>query len=101
MKGIELAVTDTGCLEIRCLQHDIIHTGSQPFCCTDVMIRAMCMSISKSPEGYRARMSGPAKPTGLSSMLYEIATAPLLLDLPISTAPLLFNSPQGGVLPID
>jgi hypothetical protein len=77
MRGIELAIQDDGQLEITCLEHGTVHCGSKPFCCTDVMVRAMTLGIQKMPDGYRARiLSG--KPQDLSGFLFDLAAAPLL-----------------------
>jgi len=78
MRGIELAIRDDGQLEITCLEHGTIHTGSKPFCCNDVMLRAMWLGIQKMPEGYRARIIGTKAPQELSGFLFDIATGPLL-----------------------
>lgn len=78
MNGIELGITDDGRLVIRCLEHDKTHTGTARFCCPDVMVRAMSLGIQSMPEGYHARMLGTREPKGLSGLLFDIATAPLL-----------------------
>lgn len=91
MKGIELAITEDGNLAIRCLEHDRTHTGSMPFCCNDVMVRAMTMALQRTPDGYHARILGIGKPEGLTGQLFDIATTPLLA----------FNPTKGGSSPID
>jgi hypothetical protein len=91
MKGIELAIQDDGQLAIRCLEHNTTHTGSKPFCCNDVMVRAMSLGIQKMPESYRARMMNARPPQELSGLLFDIATAPLLA----------FNTGERGNKPIE
>lgn len=80
MKGIELAIQPDNQLAIRCLEHDKTHTGTVRFCCYDVMIRAMTLGLQSTPEGYHARMLGAIKPSGLSGLLFDIATTPLLFN---------------------
>ena len=78
MKGIELGITEDGSLEIRCLEHNKTHTGTVRFCCPDVMLRAMSMGLRSMPDGYHARLLGSKEPKGLSGLLFDIATTPLL-----------------------
>ena len=89
MKGIELSTTDQGKLQIRCLEHDRIHTGTSQFCCWDLMVRAIMLGIRELPDVYRARVIGQPEPKDLTGNLFDIATTPLLgfnsnrEDLPI------------------
>ena len=79
MKGIELGITDDGRLQITCLEHKRTHTDTAAFCCNDVMVRAISMAIRQTDSGFHARMLGqPSRPSHLSDMLFDIATAPLL-----------------------
>lgn len=78
MKGIELAITDEGKLQITCLEHQKAHTGTARFCCYQVMIRAMTLGLQSTPEGYHARMLGANKPSGLPDLLFDIAGTVLI-----------------------